>query len=176
MPRYRLPRRQVLASLGIAPVISLLSSRAKAVMAPTDVAVPAIESQWILDIVLDLRLMTPATAVRGHALILGGRAAGPLLDGAVLPGNLEWSLDAGRGVLRWTAQYELEAGATRVHVADRATVLTSAAGCWNTPFPTAPELQLISGPVALRNALHLGRMDASDIGAGRLRMNVHRVL
>jgi len=176
MPRYRLPRRQVLASLGAAPVVSLLSTRADAVMASNDGAAPAIESQWVLDIVLDLRLTTPATAARGSALILGGRAAGPLLDGVVLPGSVEWSLDAERAVLRWTAHYDLQAGATRVHVTDRAAVLTSAAGCWNTPFPTAPELQWISGPVALGNALHLGRMDASDIDAGRLRMNVHRVL
>jgi hypothetical protein len=178
MPRYRLARRQVLTSLGAAPILSILSPRAQAIAPPRDTAeVPGVESEWILDITLHLRLATPATAAQGRAIILGGKATGPLLRGAVLPGSLEWSLDAERGVLRLAAHYDLEADSgLRIHVADRAAVAVSAAGCWNVPFTTTPDLELISGPAVHRNALYLGRMDASDIDAGKLRLNVHRVL
>src|SRR5262245_54119320 len=110
MPRHRLQRRQVLASLGAAPVVSILSPRAQASMAPRDVSDAPVESQWILDITLELRLLTSHTAIQGSAIIVGGDARGPLLDGRVLPGSLEWSLDTERGVLRLAARYDLEAG------------------------------------------------------------------
>jgi hypothetical protein len=64
----------------------------------------------------------------------------------------------------------------RVHVADRATLQVPAANYWSAPFSTTPDLDPISGPAGLGNALHLGRMDAREFGAGRLRMNLHRVL
>lgn len=177
MPRYRLPRRQVLASLGAAPVISILSARAESGTRRDDVAVvPEVKSEWILDVALDVRLAAPVTAMRGSAHILGGRAIGPLLDGMVLPGNLEWSVDTERGALKWAAHYDLESAALRIHVADRATVLVSSEDYWKQPFSTTPDLEPVIGPPGLRNALHLGRMDASELGAGRLRMNVHRVL
>jgi hypothetical protein len=167
----------VLASLGAAPVISILSPSAQAIVSlPHDAEVPGVESEWILDIVFSVRPAVPATAARGSAFILGGRARGPLLDGMVLPGSLEWSVDAERGMLRWAAHFDLEAGATRIHVVDRATLVASAANYWSAPFSTTPDLEPVSGPVAVRNALHLGRMDASELSAGRLRMNVHRVL
>lgn len=175
MPRYRLPRRQVLASLGAAPAVSLWSARAPAITLSRD-ATPAVQSQWVLDIVMDLRLATPVTATHGRALVLGGRASGPLLQGQVLPGSVEWSVDAERGVLLWAARYDLAAGATRIHVTDRATMPATAQDYWSAAFATTPELESISGPAVLTDALHLGRMDASALAAGRLRLNIHRVL
>jgi hypothetical protein len=159
-------------------MISLLPPRAQAIMAPRDAAeVPAVQSEWILDIALRLRLVVPSGAVQGSAIILGGNATGPLLDGVVLPGSLEWSVDAARGVLRVAAHYDLQAGnGQRLHVADRATVEVSAAERWNRPFCTTPDLELISGPAIHRNTLYLGRMDATEIDAGRMRLNVHRIL
>jgi hypothetical protein len=177
MPRYRLPRRQVLAALGAAPVVSILSSRAEAAAGRRHVAaVPEVQSEWILHVALNVRLATPISAAQGRAYILGGRATGPLLDGMVLPGNLEWSVDAERGALKWAAHYDLEAGVTRIHIADRATVPVPSQDYWRLPFSTTPDLEPVNGPSILRHALHLGRMDASQLGAGRLRMNVHRIL
>lgn len=175
MPRHRLPRRHVLASLAAAPV-SIFPSGTQAHVAPRDAAVPVVETQWLLDIVLSVRLAAPVSAARGSAFILGGRASGPLLDGMVLPGNLEWSVDDERGTLRWMAQYDLDAEAMRIHVADRAWLPVPAASFWSTPFSTSPDLEAINAPTALRSALHLGRVDASGLAAGRLRMNIHRVL
>src|SRR6185369_14084651 len=121
MPRYQLPRRQVLASFGAAPVVSLLSSHARAVMAPISDDTPAVRSEWMLDIALRLRLAAPVTALTGNAIILGGEARGPLLNGEVLPGVLEWSQEPARGALRLSAHYDLQdANGLRIHVADSA--------------------------------------------------------
>jgi hypothetical protein len=179
MPQYRLPRRQVLASLGAAPVVSLLSSHAQAVMLPLPDDMPAVQSRWMLDIVLRLRLTARASAKIGSAIILGGVASGPLMNGEVLPGALEWSHDPARGVLRLSAHYDLQDdNGLRIHVSDRATVAVKAAsGQWDAPFSTSPDLQLVSGPAtACPDALYLGRLDARQLDAGRLRLNVHRVV
>ncbi len=133
----------------------------------------------MLDIALQLRLGASATALAGSAIILGGDARGPLMNGEVLPGTLEWSLDAARGVLRLSARYDLQDGnGLRIHVADRTMLaVTAASGHWSVPFSTAPDLQLISGPaMACPDALYLGRLDARELDAGKLRLNVHRVL
>src|SRR5205085_2496553 len=116
--------------------------------------------------------------VTGSAIILGGEARGPLMHGAVLPGTLEWSLEPAHGVLRVTARYDLQDdNGLRIHVADRASAPLTASGHWDAPFSTAPDLQQISGPAtAFPAALYLGRMDARQLDAGKLRLNVHRVL
>lgn len=148
-------------------------------MAPLPDDTPAVQSQWMLDIVLQLRLAAPASAITGTAIILGGEARGPLMNGTVLPGTLQWSLESARGVLSLSARYDLQAdNGLRIHVADRATMpVTAASGHWDTPFSTAPDLQQISGPAtAFPEALYLGRMDASQLDAGKLSLNVHRVL
>ena len=180
MPRNQLPRRQVLASLGAAPVISLLSSRAQAVMAPHSMDdVPAVQSEWMLHITLRLRLAAPATAMAGSAIIVGGEARGPLLHGEVLPGSLEWMHEPAQGVLRLSARYDLQdEQGLRIHVADRAVVAVQAAsGHWNSPISTSPDLQWIHGSsTAIPAALYLGRLDASQLDAGTLKMNIHRVV
>jgi len=169
----------VLASLGAAPIISVLSSHAQAVIAPHADENSPVQTEWMLDVALHLRLSAPATAVSGSAIILGGEAAGPLMNGAVLPGALEWSLDAARGVLQLSAHYDLEDGnGLRIHVMDRAAVAVDAAsGHWNAPLSTSPDLQRISGSsTACPEALYLGRLDARQLDAGRLRLNIHRVV
>lgn len=176
MPRHRLPRRQVLASLGAAPVASWCAARTPAITPSHTAGAPAVDSEWMLDVVLDVRLATPADAMHGRAFVLGGRASGPLLQGQVLPGSVEWSVDAERGVLLWSARFDLVAGAAHIQVADRATLSVAVADYWSAPFASSPELQSVSGPGVVPDGLYLGRMDASALGAGRLRMNLHRVL
>ena len=126
---------------------------------------------------LNVSLATPADATVGSAIILGGEAQGELA-GAVQPGSLEWTRDPVRGVLQLAARFELQARAgLRIHVADRATVVTPSTGCWAAPFATTPELTVVDGsPAACPEAVYLGRMDASQIHAGQLRLTVHRVL
>lgn len=124
-----------------------------------------------------MRLVTPADATVGSAIILGGEVQGELA-GAVLPGSLEWTRDPVRGVLQLEARFELQVtGGPRIHVSDRATVAAPATGCWAAPFSTTPELTVVDGSTeSCREAVYLGRMDPSRIHAGRLRLAVHRVL
>ena len=159
--------------------MGVLSSRAHAVIARAPDDVSAVRSEWMLDIALRLRLAAPLTAPSGSAIILGGDARGPLLNGEVLPGALEWSQDPARGVLHLSARYDLQdEHGLRIHVADSATVaIKNASGHWEGLFPTSPDLQLISGAAtACPHGLYLGRMDARQLDAGKLRLNVHRVV
>jgi hypothetical protein len=130
----------------------------------------------VLSAVLRVSLATPADATVGSATILGGDAHGELA-GIVQPGSLEWTRDPVRGVLQLATRFELQARAgLRIHVADRATVV-SPTECWAAPFATTPELTVVDGSSAdCREAVYLGRMDASQLHAGQLRLTVHRVL
>jgi hypothetical protein len=170
MPRSRLSRRSVLASLGVTPVVSALAGASPS----AGDAVPQTES--VLSAVLNVSLVTPADATVGSAIILGGVAQGELA-GAVQPGSLEWTRDPVRGVLQLAMRFELQARpGLRIHVADRATVVTPTE-CWAIPFATTPELTVVDGAsAACREAVYLGRMDASQIQSGQLRLTVHRVL
>jgi hypothetical protein len=177
MPRTRLSRRRVLASLGAAPVVSVLATSAPACASAQQAAADASpRTEQVLSAMLNISLATPAEATVGSATILGGDAQGELA-GVVQPGSLEWTRDPARGVLQLAARFELQARAgLRIHVADRATVVTQAE-CWAATFATTPELTVVDGPsAACPEAVYLGRMDASQLHAGQLRLTVHRVL
>lgn len=120
-------------------------------------------------------LAAPADATVGSAIIHGGEAHGGIA-GSVMPGSLEWTRDPVRGVLQLAARFELQASGLRLHVANRVTAHVPA-GCWEHPFPTMPELVVVDGSAAAcPESVYVGRMDASQIQAGVLRLTVHRVL
>lgn len=179
LPRTRVSRRRVLASLGTAPVASMLAPAAGAGEArPAEAHSPeAPKAEPVLTATLDVHLSTPANSTVGSAVIRGGTAAGELA-GAVIPGSLSWTRDPVRGVLQLDSRFELQAsGGLRIHVADRATVAAPTTGCWEAPFITTPELTVVDGSSAdRREAVYVGRMDASQIESGRVRLTVHRVL
>lgn len=179
MPRSRFSRRRVLASLGATPVVSALAIASSAGEAARQSDSPGHtepQTEPVLTALLNVSLATSADATVGSAIILGGEAQGELA-GTVQPGSLEWTRDPVRGVLQLAARFELQASAgLRIHVADRATVVTSSER-WAAPFATTPELTVVHGSTcACREAVYLGRMDASQIHAGQLRLTVHRVL
>jgi hypothetical protein len=101
-----------------------------------------------------------------------------LLSGTVQPGRLEWKHDTARGVLDLAAHYDLQANdGLRIHVADRATVVAPTQGCWEAPIATLPDLEVVCGSAAAcRQGLYVGRLDAKQFGAGKLRVNLHRIL
>jgi hypothetical protein len=138
----------------------------------------AVSAEWVLAVELALHLDAPADSPSGSATILGGTAAGPMLNGIVQPGRLEWKRDAGHGVLSLAAHYDLQAkDGLRIHVADRATVVAPTQGCWETPISTMPELEVVCGAAAAcPRGLYVGRMDTKHFGVGKLRVNLHRIL
>lgn len=180
MTRSSVSRRRVLASLSATPVVSALAHGARAGDSrATEAAIDGTHPQTepVLSAVLRVTLATPPDATVGSATITGGESLG-LLAGSVQPGSLEWTRDPVRGVLQLAARFDLSAKAgLRIHVADRATVVTPVTGCWEAPFPTTPELTVVDGPSsACRDGVYLGRMDASQLHAGELRLTVHRIL
>jgi hypothetical protein len=180
MPRSRISRRSVLASLSAAPVATVLTqpARARALTAPSDAADENLpQTLSVLTATLRVTLSTPLEATVGSAIIHGGDADGAFA-GEVMPGSLTWTRDPARGVMHIAARFELQARAgLRIHVADQATVVTPLMGFWEAPFCTTPELTVVDGaPAACHEAVYLGRMDARKIHAGQLRLSVHRVL
>jgi hypothetical protein len=180
MPRSRISRRRVLASLGAAPIATVLTQPARALaLAPlsddADNNIP--QTLSVLDATLRVTLSTPVDATVGSAIIHGGEADGTFA-GEVMPGSLTWTRDPVRGVMQLEARFDLQARAgLRIHVADSATVVTPSTGCWEAPFSTTPELTVVDGAsAACPEAVYLGRMDARQIHAGQLRLTVHRVL
>jgi hypothetical protein len=180
MPHSRISRRRVLASLGAAPVATVLTqpARARALAPQSDVADNSIpQTLSVLDATLRVTLSAPVDATAGSAIIHGGEADGTFA-GVVMPGSLTWTRDPARGVMHIAVRFELQARAgLRIHVADQATVVTPLMGFWEAPFCTTPELTVVDGaPAACHEAVYLGRMDAREIHAGQLRLSVHRVL
>jgi hypothetical protein len=172
-------RRSVLVSLGAAPLASRVVAAGSAPDSTGHSEAPdaAPRTRHVFTALLRISLAGRADASVGSAIILGGEARGELA-GVVQPGSLEWTRDPVHGVLQLATRFEMQSRAgTRIHVADRATVISTSASCWEAAFATTPELTVVDGPSeACREAVYLGRMDASQIGAGELRLSVHRVL
>jgi hypothetical protein len=149
------------------------------------IAGPVVRSEPLATLTLQLQLATPATASIGSARIVGGEAAG-LLAGTVLPGILEWSFDRANAVAQLALRYGLEtADGHRLQVIDRATFPCSGASAWASPICTSTEMEAMADPAAdLRHepgagmvpGLTIGRLDASALGAGTLRLALHRVI
>lgn len=142
---------------------------------------PAIRTEPLATLALQVQLATPADAPIGSAIITGGTAAGTALSGAVLPGSLEWSRDAARGITQLTLRYGLLTGSgDRLQMVDRASFPTAAGPAWARAITTSTELESMADPLAdgggLTAGLTIGRLDAASLDAGRLRLDLHRVL
>jgi len=175
--RSSVSRRRVLASLGAAPVASVLAESATQGQQCEPGAADAVSTEPVFSALLEVTLATDAAANVGSAVIRGGEARGEIA-GDVQPGSLSWIRDPVRGVLRLDVRFDLrDLRGLRIHVADCSTVVTGSAQFWEAPFPTSPELTVVDGsPAACRQAVYLGRMDARQLHAGQLRLTVHRVL
>jgi len=138
----------------------------------------AIRSELLASLTLQLRLATPLTAAAGSAIIEGGEARGPAFTGTVLPGSLEWSRDPLRGVTQVTARYGVHTqGGHRLQLVDRASVQAGDTFAWDRPITTSTELEATPDPLAAAaRGLMIGKLDASRMDVGVLRLDLHRVL
>jgi len=127
---------------------------------------------------LQLRLLTPLSAASGSAIIEGGVARGTAFAGAVLPGSLEWSRDPSRDLTQLTIRYGVHTqDGHHVQLVDRASFHAGDAGTWVRPITTATAMEAAPDPLAASAAgLMIGRLDATQMGAGVLRLDLHRVL
>ena len=170
----------MLASLGAAPMATMLP--AAQARSSIDRLAPAADSlirtEAMASLTLQLRLTAPLGAATGSAIIEGGDAHGSAFTGAVLPGSLEWSHDPLRGITQLTARYGVQThGGQRLQLVDRASFPAGDAASWDQPITTATEMEAAPDPLAAAaRGLLIGRLDASQMHAGMLRLDLHRVL
>jgi hypothetical protein len=171
MGRSEISRRSVLASLSAAPMASVLAKSA------TGDSLHSVKSELVFSALLQLRLAAPANALSGSATIMGGEASGPLVA-QVQPGSFSWTRDSARGVLQLVTRFDLQTqDGQRLQVSDLGTAEISSLDCWEAPISTLTELTLLEGsPAVSYEAVYLGRLNASQIHGGELRLDVHRVL
>jgi hypothetical protein len=149
------------------------------------IAGPVVRSEPLATLTLQLQLAAPEGAACGNAAIVGGQAAGTLA-GTVLPGILEWSRDTERGTAHLALRYGLQtADGHRLQVIDRASFPCTGESAWSSPISTSTELEAMADPMAdvlqepaaaLVPGITVGRLDASALGTGRLRLELHRVI
>ena len=144
-----------------------------------------VRTEPLSSLTLRLQLAVPETAAAGSAIIIGGLASGGIC-GPVLPGSLEWSRDDSRGVARLALRYGVQTpDGHRLQLIDRASFPCEVQSAWREPIATTTELETADDPVAdasriamsgLLPGITIGRLDASALGAGVLRLELHRVI
>jgi hypothetical protein len=111
------------------------------------------------------------------AAILGGEVSGPLLQGQVLPGRIEWTIDAGSQTMQLSASYAVRcADGSLVQVRDRSVQGAAAAPAAGKSLRTVPELHADGELGGLSGSVLVGVLDASGFSAGQVMLRVFRVV
>lgn len=137
----------------------------------------AIRTELLAALSLQLRLAAPLDAAVGSAIIEGGQARGTAFAGQVLPGSLEWSQDS-RGLTQLVVRYGVQTqGGQRIQLVDRASFPTAQGAVWNQQIISTTEMEASPDPLAAAaRGVLIGRLDASAMGAGVLRLDLHRII
>jgi hypothetical protein len=137
----------------------------------------AIRTELLAALSLQLRLAAPLDAAVGSAIIEGGQARGRAFAGEILPGSLEWSRDS-QGLTQLVVRYGVQTHAGhRIQLVDRAKFSTAEGAMWNQQITSTTEMEASPDPLAAAaRGVLIGRLDASAIGAGVLRLDLHRVI
>jgi hypothetical protein len=100
------------------------------------------------------------------------------MQGQVQPGTFEWSHDPARRALQLAACFDVQGiDGSRLRVSDRVSVDGMRLARCGQTISTVPHIELLGGDARDRApALYVGRMDARELGAGKLRMDAHRIL
>jgi hypothetical protein len=140
-------------------------------------AQPSIRTELLTALSLQLRFVVPLSAAIGSAIIEGGEARGPAFAGKVLPGSLEWSHDP-RDLTQVVVRYGVRThDGHHIQLIDRASFPTVAGAVWNQQITSTTEVEASPDPLAAASrGVLIGRLDASAMGAGMLRLDIHRVI
>jgi hypothetical protein len=172
MEQTRFSRRTVLGSVGaasIAPTLPGDDDECARVAVHTE---PAFTGTILVG--PQLRGTSPT---HFSAAILGGEVSGPLLQGQVLPGRIEWTIDAGSQTMQLSASYAVRcADGLLVQVRDRSVHGGAAAPAAGKGLRTAPELHTDGEHGGLAGSLLVGVLDASGFSAGQVMLRVFRVV
>jgi hypothetical protein len=118
-----------------------------------------------------------ASPAHFSAAILGGEVTGPLLEGQVLPGRIEWSIDEASQSVQLGASYAVRrADGQLVQVRDRCVHHGAVAPAAGKGLRTAPELHCDGEHGELAGSLLVGVLDASGFPAGQVELRVFRIV
>jgi hypothetical protein len=111
-----------------------------------------------------------------HAFIHGGDVTGPLLNGKVQGGRVQWHVDAANGQVEITARFAvLRADGMLLEVRDCARYPASSLPAASGPIATAPVLMETAGELPATPALLVGRLDASQFANGVVLLHAFEV-
>ena len=117
-----------------------------------------------------------ASAARSAA-ILGGEVTGPLLQGEIQPGRIEWQLDAAGESVQISAHYAVRRpDGALVQVSDRSVHPVATRPAAATGLRTAPQISMDDVPAGQSPCLLVGVLDASGFSAGQVTLRAFRLV
>ncbi len=180
MRDVRVTRRSVLGSVGAVSVSSSLTAQAVGADAGAFLSATAPpRTAPAFDAVLKVgrAQRSAAGATLASAPILGGEIAGPLLSGEVLPGLVEWRIDAPSQSMEVCARFSVRReDGVMVEVRDRAVIPAATAPAAAAGLCTAPELLDAASEMPASPELLVGRLDATRFGSGVVVLRAFRIV
>lgn len=81
------------------------------------------------------------------------------------------------GVMRLSLHYGVETrDGRRLQLVDRATVAARSDSLWDRPITTTTEFECVADPLAAASGLVIGRLEAGNLAAGTVRLDLLRVV
>jgi hypothetical protein len=111
-----------------------------------------------------------------HASILGGEITGPLLNGTVQGGNVQWHIDAANGQVEIAARLVvLRSDGVLLELRDIARYPADSLPSATASIATTPVLMETAGELPATPALLVGRLDASQFANGVVLLHAFEV-
>jgi hypothetical protein len=174
MPKLRITRRAVLGSVG-ATLSSTLAAPAGAHLAPMpaqgSLALPQARPAFAALLEVGESMQAPGTSTQRWVTILGGAIDGPRLRGVVQGGRFDWRQDAAGESVEVTATFIVRRDDGRlIEVRDRGFYPAASAAAASAAICTSPELVEPAGEGPVAAAVLVGRLDASQLDRGMVRL------
>jgi hypothetical protein len=171
MPKMRITRRAVLGSVG-ASLSATLAAPARASLSNSgDPGLPQARRAFAARLEVARTEQTSGARVQHWANILGGAIDGPRLNGVVQGGRVDWCTDLAGESVEVTTTFIVRCEDGRmIEVRDRGFYPVSGAATASAAICTAPELVEPAGQAPVAPAVLVGRLDASGLGQGVVRL------
>lgn len=174
MPKLRITRRAVLGSVG-ASLSSTLAAPAGASLAPVPAQgnheLPQARRAFAAQLEVAKSTQASGTGTQRWAIILGGAIDGPRLRGVVQGGRFDWRQDQAGESVEVTATFIVRRDDGRlIEVRDRGVYPAASAATASAAICTSPELVEPDGEVPVSPAVLVGRLDASQLDRGVVRL------